>query len=334
MKERGVSIVIPTFNGKELLKRFLPSVMAAVGAYPGESEVIIVDDCGTDGSDELIKEKFAGVRLIRLERNMGFAGACNAGFRACRNQIVILLNNDVLVDKNFIAPLVVHFENDEIFGVRPGLRTLGVGVSGEDMERFSIGLEFKRGFIELPMFKQSAKREPNNIFLLGGTSAAIDRMKLLELGGFDELFSPFYWEDADLSYRAWKRGWRIIYEPESLAYHQTHATIFKTHTQKYIEMIGERNRYIMVWKNIVDKKLLFNHYYWIPLRLLGLLFIGQWYKLSSLFLALKELGKIREKRKRERREAKKSDRQLFSFFSEIVKDGAKWSLNRTGTTGC
>ncbi len=324
MKDQSVSIVIPTLNGKELLKRFLPSVMAAVGAYPGKSEVIIVDDGGTDGTDELIKSNFAGVRLIRLERNMGFAGACNAGFRECRNQIVILLNNDVLVDKNFIAPLVVHFENDEIFGVRPGLRTLGANVSREELERFSVGLEFKRGYIDLPMFLRAAPRKCNDIFLLGGTSAAIDRVKLLELGGFDELFSPFYWEDADLSYRAWKRGWRIIYEPESLAYHQTHATIFQTHPQEYIEMIGERNRYIMVWKNIVDKKLLFNHYCWIPLRLLGLLFSGRWHKLPSLFLALKELKTIREKRKRELREAKKSDRQLFNFFSEIMKGGAKW----------
>lgn len=324
MKARGVSIVIPTLNGKELLKRFLPSVMAAVGAYPGESEVIIVDDGGSDNSTELIKNEFAGVRLIRLERTMGFAGACNAGFRACRNQIVILLNNDVLVDENFIAPLVVHFENDEVFGVRPGLRPLGVSVSREDLERFSVGLEFKRGYIELPMFKHAAARKCHDIFLLGGTSAAIDKEKLLQLGGFDEMFNPFYWEDADLSYRAWKRGWRILYEPKSLAYHQTHATIVKAYSQEYIKRIGVRNRYILVWKNISDRKMLFSHFCWIPLRLMMLLIMGRWHSLPPLFLALKELGKIRERRKRERQEAKMTDRQLFGFFSEIMKGGTKW----------
>jgi len=324
MKDQSVSIVIPTLNGKELLKRFLPSVMTAAKAYQGESEVIIVDDGGTDGSDELIKSEFAGVRLIRLEETRGFAGVCNEGFRACRNQIVILLNNDVLVDRDFIAPLVAHFENEEVFGVRSGLRLLDSNVSQEDLERFSIGLEFKRGFIELPMFKQAVTRVPNDIFLLGGTSAAFDREKLFKLGGFDELFNPFYWEDADLSYRAWKRGWRILHEPKSLVYHQTHSTIAKAYPKEYIERIGERNRYILVWKNISDKKLLFNHFCWIPLRLSGLLIMGQWHRLPSLFLALKKLGKIREKRKHELQDAKMTDFQLFSFFSRIMRDGTKF----------
>jgi GT2 family glycosyltransferase len=292
--------------------------MDAVGAYPGESEVIIVDDCGTDNSDELIKGKFAGVHLIRLEKNMGFARACNAGFRACRNEIVILLNNDVQVDKDFIAPLVAHFENGDVFGVRPGLSLMDLKVSRAYLERFSVGLEFKRGYIELPMFKRGATQKNGDIFLLGGTLAAIDKEKLLKLGGFDELYTPFYWEDADLSYRAWKRGWRIIYEPKSLAWHQTHSTI-SLYPQNYVGKIGERNRYIMVWKNIFDRKLLFNHFCWIPLRLLALLISGRWHKLPALFLALGILDKIKEKRKLERQEAKISDRRLFDFFSDIMR---------------
>ena len=324
MKNQSVSLVVPTCNGKELLERFLPSVVAAAGAYPGESEIIIVDDGGSDGTDELIMSSFAGVKLVRLEQGKGFAGACNAGFRACRNRIVILLNNDVLVDKDFIAPLVAHFEDGEIFGVRPGLRLLNDNMSREDLERFSIGLEFKRGFIELPMFKQAAARAPGDIFLLGGTSAAFERAKLLDLGGFDELFNPFYWEDADLSYRAWKRGWRILYEPKSLVYHQTHSTIARAYPQEYIERISERNKYILVWKNITDRKLLFYHFCWIPLRLAGLLIMGRWHKLPALFLALSKLGKIREQRKRGRQDAKVADSRIFSLFAENMKDSPRF----------
>jgi O-antigen biosynthesis protein len=324
MNNCNISIVIPTYNGKELLKRFLPSVMTAVESYEGEGEIIIVDDGGTDGSDVLIKSEFAGVRLIRNEDNKGFAGACNAGFKECANQIVILLNNDVLVDRDFIAPLVAHFVNKEVFGVRPGLRLLNNNTSQEDLERFSIGLEFKRGYIEVPMLKCKVTPDYNDIFLLGGTSAAFDKEKLSKLGGFDELFNPFYWEDADMSYRAWKRGWKILYEPKSMVYHQTHSTISKLYVKDYIEKISERNRYILVWKNVLDKKMLFNHFCWIPLRLFALLVMCRWHRILSLFLALRELGEIREKRKCELREAKISDFQLFSFFSGIIKNGTRY----------
>lgn len=323
MNCQGVSIVIPTFNGKELLERFLPSVMTAAEFYEGENEIIIVDDGGTDGSDELIKRKFSGIRLIKLEENKGFAGACNEGFRACRNQVVILLNNDVLVDRNFIAPLVTHFRNEDVFGVRAGLRLLDNNMSQEDLNRFSICLEFRRGFIELPMVKLEEAPERNLIFLLGGTSAAFDKDKLLALGSFDEMFNPFYWEDADLSYRAWKRGWRILYEPKSLAYHQAHSTISKVYPEHYVERISERNRYILIWKNILDRKLLCYHFCWIPFRLLGLLVRGRWHKLPSLFLALRKLGRIREKRKVERQEARISDFRLFDLFSGIIRDSTR-----------
>lgn len=317
MKKRSVSIVIPTFNGKELLRRFLPSVMAAAEAYhDGACEIILVDDASADASAEMIRSAFAGTRLVRLETHRGFAGACNAGFRACQNQIIILLNNDVLADRNFIAPLTAHFNDTAVFGVRPGLRLLDSKMSRDDLERFSIGLEFKRGLVELPVFKQAATPVPNDIFLLGGTSAAFDRQKLSELGGFDELFAPFYWEDADLSYRAWKRGWRILHEPQSLVYHQTHATIGRMYPRKYIEKISERNKYFLVWKNITDKKLLCYHACWIPLRLAGLLLSGRWHRLAAFFLALRELGKVSARRKHERQAAKVTDFQLFSFFAE------------------
>lgn len=323
MNYQSVNIVIPTFNGKELLGRFLPLVMKAAESYKGESEIIIVDDGGTDGSDEFIRRNFPEVRLIKLDKNKGFAWACNEGFRVCKNEIVILLNNDVLVADNFISPLIPHFNDKDVFGVRPGLSLLNKNINQEDLDKFSIGLEFKTGFIELPMVKLKAIPERNFIFLLGGTSSAFDKDKLLKLGGFDEMFKPFYWEDADLSYRAWKRGWKIIYEPKSLVYHQTHSTIFKVYPKHYIERISEKNKYILVWKNISDKKLLFYHFSWIPFRLLGLLIRGKWHRLPSLFLALRELGKIREKRKFELQRAKVSDAQIFNLFSKITKGGIK-----------
>ena len=313
MNYRSVSIVIPTYNGKDLLEKFLPSVVKAAKFYKGQTEIIIVDDGGTDGSDEFIRRNFPEIQLLRLEKNIGPLLAINKGFKITKNQIIILLDNDILVTDDFIYPLTAHFADKDVFGVAPGLLL----PNQKDLEISTRGLKLRRGFIEVPIFKPREIQGQNFVFLLGGGAATMDRNKLFELGGFDELFDPFYWEDADLSYRAWKRGWKILYEPKARVYHQSHATIFKEYNQHYIEKISERNRYILIWKNILDKRLLFCHFLWIPIRLVRCLLIGKWWYISSFFLALRALKNVSSKRRIELQETKMSDSELFKFFSGI-----------------
>lgn len=319
MNYRSVSIVISTYNGKELLERFLPSVVKAAKFYKGQTEIIVVDDGGTDGSDEFIKRNFPEIQLLRLEKNIGPLLAIKKGFKIIKNQIVILLDNDILVAHDFIHHLTAHFDDKDVFGVAPGLLL----PNQKDLEISARGLKFRRGFIEIPIFKLRKIEKQNFVFLLGGGAATMDKNKLFELGGFDELLSPFYWEDADLSYRAWKRGWKILYEPKARVYHQGHATIFREHNRYYIERIGERNRYILIWKNILDKKLLFYHFLWVPIRLIGYLLTGKWWRISSFFLVLKQLTKIKAKRRIESQEAKIPDSKLFNLFSKIMTNGTK-----------
>lgn len=320
MNYRSVSIVIPTYNGKKLLEKFLPSVIKAAKFYKGQTEIIIVDDAGTDGSDEFVRRNFPEIQLVKLEKNRGFSGACNEGFKVSRGEITISLDNDILVADDFIYPLTAHFDDKDVFGVAPGLLL----PNQKDLEVSSRGLKFRRGFIEIPIFKFKKKHEQNFVFLLGGGAATMDRNKLLELGGFDELFNPFYWEDADLSYRAWKRGWKILYEPKARVYHQKASTSFRVYSRHYVEKISERNRYILVWKNILDKKLLLCHFLWVPIRLIWYLLTGKWWRISSFFLALKQLKNIRSKRKIESREVKMSDSKLLNLFSEIMSSSIKF----------
>ena len=169
-------------------------------------------------------------------------------------------------------------------------------MTDEELKKFSIGLEFKRGIIELPMLELKQIQKENFISSVSGCSVAFSKDKLLKLGGYDELFNPFYWEEVDLSYRAWKRGWKILFEPESLVYHQTHSTISDVCSKQYITKISERNRYILVWKNISDKKMLFYHFAWVPFRLLKAFVKCEWWKLPSFFLALGKLKGIRQNR--------------------------------------
>ena len=116
----------------------------------------------------------------------------------------------------------------------------------------------------------------------------------------------------------------MLYELKSQVHHQASSTINKEHGRHYIDMIAERNRYILVWKNILDKRLLFYHLLWVPMRLIWFLLIGKWWRVSSFFLALGKLKEINQKRKIELREAKVSDAELFDLFSKIMRDSSRF----------
>src|SRR5277367_1101193 len=110
----AASIVIPNWNGRDLLAKYLPSVIASTEDHPG-SEVIVVDNGSDDGSAAFLRERFPQVRVLALERNLGFGGGSNAGFRAAKNDIVVLLNSDMRVERRFLAPLLEAFVDETIF---------------------------------------------------------------------------------------------------------------------------------------------------------------------------------------------------------------------------
>ncbi|MDO9565593.1 MAG: glycosyltransferase family 2 protein [Candidatus Desulfaltia sp.] len=313
MDYKSISIVIPTYNGKELLKKYLPSVIAACKQYSFEKvELIVVDDASSDETVEYLKSKYPHIKRIEHSVNKGFSATANDGIFAAKNRIVVLLNSDVHISEDFLQFLPRHFENGAIFAVRPGLKS-SIDDSGDDLENPRIGGEFKRGFFNVPLVK---RRKHDIAFFAGGGAAAFDKKKFEQLGGFDEIFSPFYYEDVDLSYRAWKRGWNIVYEPESQAYHQSGATIGKTSTPLRVQAIAERNRYFLVWKNILDRNLLFQHIIFIPLRIGISLLKGRIAPTIGFFCALKSIKKVLIKRKHEMQFLKRKDYMVFNLFAE------------------
>src|SRR6266567_4463240 len=110
----AASVVIPNWNGKDLLAKYLPSVIDAMQGHHA-NEVIVVDNGSTDGSADFVRENFPDVNLIELKENLGFGGGSNAGFRAAHNDIVVLLNNDMRVAPDFLAPLLEGFGDPEVF---------------------------------------------------------------------------------------------------------------------------------------------------------------------------------------------------------------------------
>src|SRR5712692_6857025 len=110
--EACATVVIPNWNGRELLEKYLPSVVAA-----GADEIIVVDNASEDGSAEFLREHFPQVRVIALDRNLGFGAGSNAGFQAARNDVVVLLNNDMRVEPGFLQPLLEGFMDKAVFAV-------------------------------------------------------------------------------------------------------------------------------------------------------------------------------------------------------------------------
>ena len=256
---RAASVVIPNWNGRDLLEKYLPSVIAALSDSP-QNEIIVVDNGSEDGSVPFIREYFPQVRVLALERNLGFGGGSNAGFQAARNDIVVLLNSDMRVERTFLRPLLDGFTDDKTFAV-----SCQIFFSDPAKPREETGLT--EGWWQQGGLKVRHRIEPEigqlyPCFYGGGGSCAFDRKKFLELGGFDELLKPFYLEDTDLGYLAWKRGWKVLYQPASVVYHEHRGTIGKRFSESYIQSVLKKNFLLFTWKNIHDWRWLGSHFFY------------------------------------------------------------------------
>src|SRR5215471_8030257 len=252
------TVVIPNWNGRDLLEKYLPSVIEALAGNP-ENEIIVVDNGSTDGSAEFLRERFPQVNLLALPRNLGFGGGSNAGFRAAKNEIVVLLNSDMRVAPDFLAPLLEGFSDPDVFAV-----SCQIFFSAPDKLREETGLT--QGWWQDGSLRVRHRIDPGitglfPCFYGGGGSCAFDRAKFLELGGFDRLLEPFYLEDTDLGYMAWKRGWKVLYQPRSVVYHEHRGTIGKKFSYEYIQGVLKQNFVLFCWKNIHEWPRLASHFF-------------------------------------------------------------------------
>lgn len=256
-RTQAASVVIPNWNGRDLLQKYLPSVVEALKGDP-VNEIIVVDNGSTDGSAEFVRRQFPSVRVIALDKNLGFGGGSNTGFREARNDVVVLLNSDMRVDAGFLAPLLDGFTDENVFAV-----SCQIFFSDPARPREETGLTqgwWQDGGLRVRHRIDDEIRRAYPCFYGGGGSCAFDRRKFLELGGFDHLLAPFYLEDTDLGYQAWKRGWKVLFEPQSIVWHEHRGTIGKTFSREYIDTILRKNFLLFTWKNIQDWTMLAEHF--------------------------------------------------------------------------
>ena len=236
----SISVIIPNFNGKELLAENLPFVIKSLEGI-SLSEIIIVDDASTDNSIEFLKKNYPEIRIIENSNNIGFGPSINTGLKKAKHDLVFLLNNDIKPDIDYISSSFKYFEDPVTFGVMGVIKDELTEEILEGIKQPKIsasGLKYKD--IRLPDIETCA----DNVFTLYvcGGSAIVDRVKMLDLKGFLDIYHPFYLEDVDLSIRAWLSGWKLYFNSNAQCYHKHSATIKKYYSADFINIISKRNR--------------------------------------------------------------------------------------------
>ena len=317
-----LAILIACFNGRKYIADCLRSLQKA-GAADVETTIIVIDNASTDGSADFVAREFPDVELIRLADNRGFAGGINAGWRRARERFadlkyVALVNQDVTVAPNWLAPLLVHLDsNPSTAAVQPKVMLAGpsnrFNTAGNRSHYLGFGLVTAYGEVDDGSHDQVCEID----FPSG--AAAVIRAEALGAGDiFDDLYF-LYLEDAELGWKLRQLGLKIQYIPASIVWHQYE---YRQDYKFYFYL--ERNRWYLLAT-----------YYKLPTLLLllpaivamefGQLYfawrngvVGQKLAAYRFFLCRKNLARLMRHRRRAQDRRRIGDRLFVgAFVSEI-----------------
>lgn len=275
MNKLLVSVIIVNWNGKEFIERCIDSLIKV--SYP-KIEIIFVDNCSTDGSLELVEDKYPRIRIIRNKENLGYAGGHEVGFKQAKGEAVLLLNTDTIVERNLITSLVkVLFSDKTIGAVQPK-----IVMYPQDKIIDSVGTFF---LMSGDLYHYGREKnadlakynEQMEIFSAKGVCLLFRKEVLDKTGFFDKDYFA-YFEETDLCMRVWMSGYKIIYTPSSTVSHLGGASSKKLNWS-FILFHSQKNRLCTYIKNLSIS------YLWKVL--INILFL---YQLAFLFYLL--TGKI------------------------------------------
>lgn len=251
---KTVSVVIPSWNSESQLKQNLSYVFAAAKAV--NAEIVIVDDHSSyDQSAKYLRALGKKIRFFENKANEGFSFTVNRGVSLAKGDLVMLLNTDVRPSPDCFLKALKYFADDTVYALNFN--------SGEAW----MGGEWKGGLFH--HFKVEPTKNnhhtPNPSLWASGGQGAFSREKWLELGGMDLLFKPFYWEDTDMGFRAWKRGWQILWAPECKVVHDHQKSVIASNfTKEFVLNTAQRNQFLFIWKNLSDPRFICNHLLRLP----------------------------------------------------------------------
>lgn len=320
---KGISVVIPNYNGVHLFPHTLPTVEQALQNIEKPSEIIVVDDCSTDISVEYLQKNYPNIKLIVNKQNSGFSITSNNGVKAASYDKVLLLNSDVKLTPAYFKNQFKYFNSPDTFGVMGR-------IIGWDDDKIQDGAK-------LPTYHGTKIKTSGNYLLedenamqeglysmyLSGANAFFDKEKFLRLKGFNELFSPFYVEDVELSIRAWRLGFKCYYDYNSVCQHQVSTSIKSKSKKRYVSTIYDRNKMFLHALHLEGPQKLLWHLQLIPEAIIRLVTF-RWHYFSSLRMFLASSGRIKESKQEFNKLSKelktrKSVREVTSFILNNIR---------------
>lgn len=292
------------FNGRERLEKCLPGMLREAQNSPVPSEVWVIDNHSQDGSRELVESRFPGARFVAYPDNRILA-AYNEAAKTCSSPFILLLNNDVELGENFIAPLYERLIGTPgAFAVSPRVNSPS---ESECYHRRRLGRFFHGHLAAHP----GPPGAGGGLYLHGGATL-VRRDLFVELGGFDDRF--FYMEDLDLSYRAWRKGWSCIFEPKSELQHFGGATTTSLFGAERKRGIKEKANNLFVLKQVQNPVWLVNFLFWSVLKLLKMVFTLDRHRFWAWAETLRLLPSIWRSRQQQDR---LDDRELMSRIATL-----------------
>lgn len=250
-----ISVIVTNWNGLKLLKKFLEKV---IQNSPEADEIILADDASTDKSlifTKNLQKKYSKLKIVTHKKNIGFSRNSNQAAKKAMGDLIVFLNNDINPHRGYIKNSLKHFSDPKV---------IGVGFSELGHENYG-SIYWKNGYIQL---RPGHSKKTHISAWISGGSSIIRKDYFLKLGGFDNIYEPFYFEDFDLGFRAWRSGYKLLWEPTSIVEHKHESTTSKF-SKRLLIYVKERNHLLSVLRNISDKKLLSENKLFSLLRVLS-----------------------------------------------------------------
>jgi len=251
--------------------------------------------------------------VVRMQEN-SFLHAFNYALKLAKYEAVILINNDMLPQKGCFLRLVSGLAPD-VFAVGPKILVPGMKKINFTFAR----PRFRLGFFSVERIGMDEDDRGQCDFarpiesLYPPIASAFDKKKLLAIGGFDALYDPAYWEDVDLGYSAWKRGWRTLYDSKAVTIHDHQRTIEKGYRKSAVLYWISKNKHLFIAKNFSDCGMRIQYVLALPFIVAAGTFRHGFPFLSGFFGALCQMGAALCRNREAERHRKLSDREIFGI---------------------
>ena len=250
--ESGISVIIPSRNGKLLLEAQLPGIARELESFT--AEIVVVDNGSVDGTADWLRAAWPRVRIELSTPPLSFARAVNRGIAHARYSHLCLLNNDMLLEPGFFGALVRAFERvPDLFCASAQIR-FPEGVRREETGKTVMAQSRPEDF-PIRCDEPLPGEDLSYVLYGSGGCSLYDAAKLSALGGVDQAYEPAYVEDLDLGYRAWQRGWPSVYVAGAVVEHRHRATTSRYYTEQQLDRILEVNYLKFLVRAVASPKL-------------------------------------------------------------------------------